>query len=263
MNPVSHFGKAPRIRDMFAGIVPRYDIINTLMTLGLDRRWRREAVAIAEPAGGVALDIATGTGELAFELVRADARTVVGVDFCREMVEVAVHKCAASDVSGRVIFATGDAMALPFPDATFDCIVNGFMLRNVADLSATFTEMCRVLKPGGRLVCLDLTRPRGPMRRFFDLYIATFVPLLGVIVGRKYNAYRYLFQSLTIHPDADTLAQMMRDAGFAEPGYRLTGFGTVAIHLGRKAVADDRMRGAGQSHTPVTNGRSPAVTRGI
>ena len=236
-------GKAGRIRDMFATIVPRYDLVNTLMTLGLDRRWRRITVAMAEPANAVALDIATGTGELAFEMEREGASN--GVDFCLEMVESAMKKRAASNNASQVAFATGDAMALPFPDATFDCIVNGFMLRNVADLDTTFRELCRVLKPGGRLVCLDLTRPRGPLRRFFDLYIATFVPLLGVVVGRKYAAYRYLFQSLTLHPDADTLATMMRDAGFAEADYRLTGFGTVAIHRGRKAAADVRIRSAG------------------
>lgn len=245
LNPAPDRNKATRIRDMFATIVPHYDLVNTLMTLGLDRRWRRATVAMAEPANAVALDIATGTGELAFELEREGARSVVAVDFCHEMVETAVKKRASSTGASRVVFATGDAMALPFPDATFDCIVNGFMLRNVADLGATFGELCRVLKPGGRLVCLDLTRPRGPLRRFFALYIATVVPLLGIVVGRKYAAYRYLFQSLTIHPDADTLAQMMRDVGFAEADYRLTGFGTVAIHRGRKAAADQRMRSAG------------------
>jgi demethylmenaquinone methyltransferase/2-methoxy-6-polyprenyl-1,4-benzoquinol methylase len=243
-HPTRDRGKAARIRDMFATIVPHYDLINTLMTLGLDRRRRRITVALAEPANAVALDIATGTGELAFEMEREGARTVVGVDFCHEMVETAVRKRTASSSPNRVAFTTGDAMALPFRDATFDCIVNGFMLRNVADLSATFRELCRVLKPGGRLVCLDLTRPRGPLRRFFDLYIATIVPLLGVVVGRKYAAYRYLFQSVTIHPDADTLVQTMIDAGFAEASYRLTGFGTVAIHLGRKDSADMLMRGA-------------------
>ncbi len=227
--------KAQRIRDMFASIVPRYDTINTLMTLGLDRRWRRQTVAMAEPRGGVGLDIATGTGELAFEMVRQDARTVIAADFCVEMVERAVRKTRSSRSQARVRFAAGDAMRLPFADATFDFIVNGFMLRNVADLSATFAELCRVLKPGGRLACLDLTPPRGPMRRFFDLYIATVVPMLGVVVGRNYSAYRYLFQSLSIHPDAASLCEMMRKAGFSAVSYRLAGFGTVAIHLARKS----------------------------
>ena len=227
--------KAERIRAMFAAIVPRYDTINTLMTLGLDRRWRRDAVAMAAPRDAVALDIATGTGELAFELERQGARITVGADYCLEMLEQAARKRSQTAHTTHVVFAASDAMCLPFTDDTFDCIVNGFMLRNVANLAATFVELCRVLKPGGRLVCLDLTPPRGPMRRFFGIYIATIVPLLGTIVGRNYGAYRYLFQSLSNHPDADRLATMMRDAGFDQVGYHLTGYGTVAIHLARKS----------------------------
>jgi demethylmenaquinone methyltransferase/2-methoxy-6-polyprenyl-1,4-benzoquinol methylase len=232
MNPGGNT-KAERIRDMFAAIVPRYDTINTLMTLGLDRRWRRDTAMMAKPQDGVALDIATGTGELAFEMVRQGARITVGADFCIEMLQTAERK-AVSSINGRVTFAAGDAMLLPFADATFDCVVNGFMLRNVADLPATFAELCRVLKPGGRIACLDLTPPRGPMRRFFGLYTATVVPILGTIVGGNYGAYRYLHRSLSSHPDADRLCEIMRAAGFIDASYRLAGFGTVAIHLGRK-----------------------------
>ncbi len=235
MNPATaqHNAAHPapkQIRDMFAAIVPRYDTINTLMTLGLDRRWRRETVAMAEPRGVVALDIATGTGELAFEMVRQGARTVIGADFCFDMLRAATRKAVRTGMRGRVSFAAADAMRLPFADGTFDCIVNGFMLRNVASLPATFVELCRVLKPGGRLVCLDLTPPRGPMRRFFGLYIAAFVPVLGVLVAGNYSAYRYLFDSLSIHPDAGQVLVMMREAGFAEASYTLAGFGTVALH---------------------------------
>jgi demethylmenaquinone methyltransferase/2-methoxy-6-polyprenyl-1,4-benzoquinol methylase len=215
---------------MFAAIVPRYDTINTLMTLGLDRRWRRAAVAMASPGSGLALDIATGTGELAFELVRQGARSAIGADFCTEMLQVAKQKSLETGMRERVSLAAADAMNLPFADDTFDCIVNGFMLRNVASLSATLAELCRVLKRGGRLVCLDLTPPRGPMRRFFAAYIAAFVPLLGMIVAGNYAAYRYLFDSLSIHPDANELVTMMRDAGFSEATYSIMGFGTVAIH---------------------------------
>jgi len=222
---------------MFGRIVPRYDTVNSLMTLGLDARWRRETVAMTQPEGADALDIATGTGELAFEMVRQGARTVAGVDFCVAMVEAAQRKYAAERIGGRLSFAAGDAMALPFRDNTFDCIVNGFMLRNVADLRSTFSELGRVLRPGGRLVCLDLTPPRGPMKPFFKSYIALWVPLLGVVVGRDYAAYRYLFQSLSIHPDADRIAEMMQDAGFSEVNYKLGGFNTVAIHRGVKPLA--------------------------
>jgi len=229
--------KAARIREMFGRIVPRYDIVNSLMTLGLDSRWRRETVAIAEPAGADALDIATGTGDLAFELVRQGARSVTGVDFCLAMIQAARTKSTAEGLRGKVGFAAGDAMALPFVDAAFDCIVNGFMLRNVADLPATFNELGRVLKPGGRLVCLDLTPPRGALKPFFKSYIALWVPLLGAVVSRDYAAYRYLFQSLSIHPDADKVAEMMRTAGFTDVSYTLSGFNTVAIHRGVKPSA--------------------------
>jgi demethylmenaquinone methyltransferase/2-methoxy-6-polyprenyl-1,4-benzoquinol methylase len=224
--------KPARIREMFGAIVPRYDLINRLMTLGLDRRWRRETVALSEPRRAVALDIATGTGDLAFELVRQGARIVVGADFCAEMVVAARAKAVA--LGSPVEFVVGDAIGLPFPDVSFDVIVNGFMLRNVASLNATFAELFRVLKPGGRLCCLDLTPPLGAMRHFFSLYIATVVPILGVVVARNYAAYRYLFQSLSTHPDADSIAEMMRAAGFTHSSYRILGFGTVAIHLARK-----------------------------
>jgi demethylmenaquinone methyltransferase/2-methoxy-6-polyprenyl-1,4-benzoquinol methylase len=225
-----HHPPPKQIRDMFAAIVPRYDTINTLMTVGLDRRWRRAAVAMGSPRAAVALDIATGTGELAFELVRQGARTVIGADFCFEMLHAAREKSVGVGMREQVSLAAADAMRLPFASGTFDCIVNGFMLRNVASLPATLAELCRVLKVGGRLVCLDLTPPRGPMRRFFAAYIAAFVPLLGVVVAGNYGAYRYLFDSLSLHPDAEQVAAMMRDVGFAEASYCLTGFGTVALH---------------------------------
>lgn len=220
---------------MFAAIVPRYDLVNSLMTIGLDRRWRERTVALAEVSDAIVLDIATGTGDLAFAMARQGARTIVGADFCREMLDAAKRKTAKGPDRARVSFVAGDAMRLPFRDCSFDAIVNGFMLRNVDDLRATFAELLRVLKPDGRLVCLDLTPPRGAMRHFFSLYIATIVPMLGVAVASNYGAYRYLFQSLNDHPAPDKIAAMMRDAGFAEATYDLTGFGTVAIHLGRKA----------------------------
>jgi demethylmenaquinone methyltransferase / 2-methoxy-6-polyprenyl-1,4-benzoquinol methylase len=219
-----------QIRDMFASIVPRYDTVNSLMTLGLDRQWRRQTVLMAEPRGAMALDIATGTGELAFEMVRQGARTVIGADFCIEMLRAAIDKTAGTTIGSHVALIAADAMRLPFADDTFDCVVNGFMLRNVDNLRDTFVELCRVLRTGGRLVCLDLTPPRGPLRRALALYIAAFVPLLGVLVAGNYGAYRYLFDSLSAHPDADQVAAMMRDAGFAKVSYKLAGLGTVALH---------------------------------
>ena len=219
-----------QIRDLFAAIVPRYDTINSLMTLGLDHRWRRETVLMAEPRGTIALDIATGTGELAFEMARQGARSVIGADFCIEMLHAATCKAERTGLAARIGLVAADAMRLPFADGSFDCIVNGFMLRNVDNLGQTFAELCRVLRSGGRLVCLDLTSPRGPLRRFFAWYIAAFVPLLGVLLAGNYSAYRHLFDSLSTHPNPSHVATMMREAGFAEVSYKVTGLGTVALH---------------------------------
>ena len=225
---------------MFTRIVPRYDLVNRLMTLGLDQRWRREAVSMVRPAGAFVLDIATGTGDLALELSRQGARRVIGADFCAGMLTAAVAKARRLDGSGKIMFVAGDTTRLPFHDDTFDCIVNGFMLRNVTDLPATFNELRRVLRPGGRLACVDLTPPRGALHGFFGFYIGRVVPLLGGVVSGHYSAYRYLGQSLRPHPDADTMTTIMRAAGLSEVGYRLTGFGTVAIHYAVKAAAPER-----------------------
>ena len=255
--------KAAFVRAMFARIVPRYDLVNRLMTMGLDRRWRAATVAIARPSGAFALDIATGTGDLALELARQGARHVVGADFCADMLTAAVAKTGkpGSTDAGKIAFVAGDTTRLPFHDDTFDCIVNGFMLRNVTDLPLAFAELGRVLKPGGRLACLDLTPPRGPMHGLFGFYISRIVPLLGGAVSGHYFAYRWLGQSLRPHPDADTMASIMRAAGLGEVGYRLTGFGTVAIHYAVKPDASERSgRGerVARDGSFETDGHSPA-----
>ncbi len=223
-------GKPSRVRAMFARIVHHYDLMNTLMTGGRDRGWRRLAVRMCEPADTLALDLATGTGELALEMVRRGARGVVGLDFCGPMLEAAARKTAGVPA---VRLAAGDALALPFADASFDRVINGFLLRNVADLPAALGEMARVLRPGGRLVCLEITHP--PSRLFgalFRPFFYRFVPLLGAAVAGDFGAYSYLPNSLTHFPDAPRLAEMMRRAGFARVTYRYLSLGAVAVHVG-------------------------------
>jgi demethylmenaquinone methyltransferase/2-methoxy-6-polyprenyl-1,4-benzoquinol methylase len=204
------------------------------MTMGLDRRWRRIAVELARPRDAVALDLATGTGDLAMELARQGSRFVVGADFCPEMVVAAVEKVGRNGSVVPISFLAGDAQQLPFPDNTFDCLVNGFLLRNVSDLDGALREFRRVLKPGGRLVCLDLTHPPRALRPLFWPWFRLVVPTLGGLVSGDFDAYTYLPDSLSTYPDADRLRDMMLAAGFTNATYRRVGMGTVAIHIAVK-----------------------------
>ena len=172
--------KARQVRGMFARIVRRYDLLNTLMSWGLDRRWRRFAVRAAGVNGLRVLDLATGTGELAFEAIRQGAGRVIGVDFTAEMLGVAAAKAARRRLKPAPDWVVGDALALPFADASFDVVVNGFLLRNLADLELAFREMYRVLRPGGTAVCLDAVEPElGPLMPLYRLYFHRLVPLLA------------------------------------------------------------------------------------
>jgi demethylmenaquinone methyltransferase/2-methoxy-6-polyprenyl-1,4-benzoquinol methylase len=228
--------KAAYVRSMFGRIVPRYDLVNRLMTMGQDVRWRRVAAGLVKPRGRLALDVGSGTADLALELDRSGARAVIGIDFCSPMMGAARSKLARRGGGGRVFLAAADAMRLPFADNTFGCVVNGFVLRNVADLKATLAELCRVLEPGGDLACLELTHAPPRIEALFGFYFNRVVPRLGALVSGQGDAYRYLSRSLDGYPDADALAALMVQAGFTNVRYVRLGLGAVAIHLGQKAA---------------------------
>lgn len=226
--------RAQYVSRIFGRIAPRYDLMNTLMTLGRDRRWRRLAAELAAPKpGGLALDLGTGSGELALELASLGCR-VVAMDFSGPMMEVARQKLAARK-EARVSLAAGDALSLPFPSETFECITAGFALRNFAGLGQALGEMLRVLKPGGRLAALELTPPRTRLARVMHrLYSHRYVPLLGWLVAGDGSAYSYLPESVDRFPDAEALRRAMYDAGFESVVYRKLGLGMVAIHVSEK-----------------------------
>jgi demethylmenaquinone methyltransferase/2-methoxy-6-polyprenyl-1,4-benzoquinol methylase len=227
--------RAQQVRRMFGRIVPRYDLLNRLMSLGMDSRWRRMAAAAAQPAGGLALDVGTGTGDMALELRQQGAAGVVGVDFSAEMVAAARCKADAPG-STPLSWALADALRLPFRDTTFDCLTNAFLLRNLADLRAGLAEMARVLKSGGRLVCLDMTRPPpGLFGRLYRLYFSRLLPPLAGLVSGEPGAYRYLPDSLNDFADASELFALLTDIGLREVQVRRLGGGTVALHTARRA----------------------------
>jgi demethylmenaquinone methyltransferase/2-methoxy-6-polyprenyl-1,4-benzoquinol methylase len=227
--------KSVYVREMFASIAPRYDATNRLLTAGVDEVWRRRAIAeLAAPHGGRVLDLCCGTGDLSFGLARSDRTlTIVGGDFCEPMLEGARKRAAHDAPGGNVTFETADAMALPYADASFDGAIMGFAMRNVSDILGSLREARRVLKPGARFVNLDMSKAPNPLfKKAFDFYFYRIVPIVGGLVGGSKTAYTYLPNSLTNHPDADALAALYREAGFADVRYVRLGGGAIAVHVG-------------------------------
>jgi demethylmenaquinone methyltransferase/2-methoxy-6-polyprenyl-1,4-benzoquinol methylase len=225
--------KARYVNGMFSRIARRYDLMNFIMSMGQDGAWRRFAVRQARPnAGGLALDVATGTGRVAQELARTGTRAV-GVDFTLSMMEQGRADGVGEKES--VYFAGADALRLPFGDETFDCVTTGFAMRNVIDIEGAFREMRRVVKPGGRVVCLEVGRPRLGVTRFLHgMYTREVVPLLGKLIAGDSDAYSYLPSSMGKYPPPPELARIMRSAGLRFIEYKQLTFGAVAVHWGVK-----------------------------
>ena len=212
------------VRSMFDRIAPVYDAMNHVMTVGLDRRWRRVAAEAVVSPGDSVLDACCGTGDLALACARAGGR-VTGLDFSERMLERARAKSSAIE------WVQGDALALPFEDGSFDAATVGFGVRNLEDLAGGLAELRRVLRPGGRLGVLEITQPRGALAPFFRLWFERGVPLMGRVVSGS-SAYTYLPASVRRFPGPDELASLIREAGFGEVRYRLFARGIVALHLG-------------------------------
>jgi demethylmenaquinone methyltransferase / 2-methoxy-6-polyprenyl-1,4-benzoquinol methylase len=215
------------VQAMFDRISPVYDAMNRVMTAGLDRRWRRLAASAVVQPGDRVLDACCGTGDLALAAAEAGGR-VTGLDFSSAMLERARRK------SREIEWVEGDLTALPFADASFDAVTVGFGIRNVPDLDVGLLELARVLRPGGRIACLEITRPRGALRPFFGLWFDRVVPLLGrVLPGGA--AYTYLPASVRRFPGPPDLASAFRRVGFEDVTWRLLAGGIVALHVGRRA----------------------------
>ncbi len=227
---------------MFDRIMPRYDLMNGLMTLGMDRRWRRMAAAQARLArGDMVLDACCGTGDLAFALgeMYPDC-AVVGLDFSAQMLTRARSKAAARRRDGASLslkFVRGDLLDLPFADHEFAAVTVGWGVRNVSQIGRAFAELARVTRPGGRVVCLESTRTQGePGGRLHRLWMRRVVPALGRVVTGETEAYAYLPVSVEAFPSAEELAAIMARVGLTNVRYRRVGLGGVAIHVGEVAA---------------------------
>ncbi len=237
--------KARYVRDMFAGIAHRYDLLNDLMSFGRHHAWRKKAVKMANlKSGDRALDVCTGTGDFARDLhsVVGNSGLVAACDFCLPMLEAGMRKhpqhtpLPSTNHEPRTapFFAVGDALNLPYRSGAFDCVTVGFGIRNVADVERAVREMARVAKQGGRVIILEFTQPRNPLLapiiRFFEHKV---LPTLGGLLSRK-EAYTYLPKSIETFQTREQLAQTMRDAGLADVRVYDLNFGSVAIHIGVK-----------------------------
>ena len=234
--------KAQYVAGMFARISRRYDLLNTVMTAGQHHRWRRLTARLAvEGLEGDAIDVATGTGDLAFSLSRRnEVSSTVGVDFVPEMVALANLKANRLRLSGQTLFLQGDALALPFQDDTFICATSGFSMRNVVDIPLAVAEMARVVKPGGRVAVMEITQFQGNglFPKLFRFYFHRVVPLIGGLLGGDREAYTYLPHSVDLFPSAEAFASLMVQTGLKNVRYLRVGMGSVAVYVGEKPVLE-------------------------
>jgi demethylmenaquinone methyltransferase/2-methoxy-6-polyprenyl-1,4-benzoquinol methylase len=245
-NNTTHFGfetvdvneKAKRVRGVFDSVAGNYDLMNDLMSMGVHRLWKRFAVELAGVRSGQKiLDLASGTGDLAARfsgLVGPDGLVVMS-DINAAMLNEGRTRMADDGHIGNVQYSQINAEQIPFPDNTFDCITIGFGLRNVTDKQGALNSMFKALKPGGRLLVLEFSHPTNkPLQAAYDLYSFKLLPMLGKLVAKDEDSYRYLAESIRMHPDQESLKEMFANAGFEDCDYHnLTG-GIVAVHRGFK-----------------------------
>ena len=242
----THFGfetvnteeKAQRVRAVFDSVATRYDLMNDLMSMGIHRLWKRFAIEMTGlKRGQKVLDLASGTGDLAsrFAGLVGPEGLVVMTDINNAMLAQGRMRMADDGLIGNVVYSQVNAESIPFPDNTFDCVTIAFGLRNVTDKQQALSEMRRVIKPGGRVMVLEFSHPKGdPLKAIYDIYSFKILPFMGKVVAKDEESYRYLAESIRMHPDQETLKGMMEEAGLERCEYHnLTG-GIVAVHRGYK-----------------------------
>lgn len=235
--------KAAHMQAMFAAIADRYDLLNRLLSFRQDGGWRKFAISKSglQP-GGLALDAATGTGDMAQLLAQHNSGSrIVGIDFCPDMLAKAGAKLATSPDEERIHLIQGDVLRLPFPDKVFDCVIIGFALRNVISITDAFREIARVAKPGGRVVSVELSRPSSWLvRAIYNVYLRRIAPYVGGLISGNREAYTYLAQSILEFPSPREVKRIMEEVGLkGVETYRLTQ-GAATVHAGIKGEQSDK-----------------------
>ncbi|MFZ2947984.1 MAG: bifunctional demethylmenaquinone methyltransferase/2-methoxy-6-polyprenyl-1,4-benzoquinol methylase UbiE [Desulfuromonadaceae bacterium] len=229
--------RGEKIQQMFGAIAPRYDFLNRLLSFGIDRRWRTKAVRLLKyREGSRILDVATGTGDVALEIARRTPESVriTGADFCKEMVDLGAVKVAASPYADRIDLKVAPCEDLPFANDTFDSITIAFGIRNVVDRKLGLAEMWRVLRPGGRMIILEFSTPRSQLfRQLYYFYFRRLLPVVGGLFSR-YNAYKYLPDSVLEFPSQEEFSGMMAEAGFCNINLHELTLGIATIYAAEK-----------------------------
>jgi|TARA_B110000503_G_scaffold82480_1_gene125843 demethylmenaquinone methyltransferase / 2-methoxy-6-polyprenyl-1,4-benzoquinol methylase len=246
-NKTTHFGfktvlieeKSAKVADVFHSVATKYDLMNDLMSAGIHRLWKRYTIELSGArVGQSVLDVAGGTGDLAakFSKIVGKTGTVILVDINESMLKIGRDKLIDTGYSSQVLYTLADAQYLPFPNNTFDCITIAFGLRNVTDKDMALRSMNRILKPGGRLLVLEFSKPYSPLlKKFYDFYSFKLLPKIGGFVANDSDSYQYLAESIRMHPDQNTLQDMMINANFINTEYHNMTGGIVALHRGFKS----------------------------
>lgn len=225
------------VREVFASVAPRYDVMNDVMSLGVHRLWKRDFVQDVAPGGGdTILDLAGGTGDIAFLMVKTQGVRITVCDINAAMLDVGKSRAMDRGFHGVINWVEGNAEELPFPDASFDKVTIAFGLRNVTHISKALRDIRRVLKPGGRFYCLEFSQMAVPtLQKMYDVYSFTVLPWLGKKIAGDGHSYQYLAESIRAFPDQEALLALMNEAGFSATRFRNLSFGIAAIHHGIKA----------------------------
>jgi len=229
--------KGVQVRRMFDSIAGAYDRLNRILSLGLDKGWRRKGIASLKPFHpSTILDIATGTGDLAISMQQAlHPDHIIGADISEGMMEIGKKKVEEVGLSGYISFEYQDSLALTYNDNTFDAVTAAFGVRNFENIEKGLSEMLRVLKPEGRLVILELTAPEYfPMKQLYKIYSGTVIPLIGRIVSKQKSAYDYLPASIRVVPQGKVMVELLNRVGFADVKVRTFTFGVCSLYTGRK-----------------------------
>ena len=245
----THFGyqqvpvedKAKKVAEVFDSVATKYDVMNDIMSLGIHRVWKRFTIELSGVrTGHKVLDIAGGTGDLSeiFSKRVGSSGHVILADINQSMLSVGRDRLLDKGIAGNIDYVQADAQYLPFPDNTFDCVSIAFGLRNVTDKDLALASIYRVLKPGGRLLILEFSKPNNPiLSKIYDAYSFSFLPFAGKVVTGDSDSYRYLAESIRMHPDQKTLLSMMEKVGFIQSKFHNLSGGIVALHKGIKGDA--------------------------